>query len=255
MKTKKILLIIHGLVRPDLMSVIDVKDHLKNNFTEYECESLLSTWVNDKSYDQDNMKYQVDIREIKNHFDFYLIDKQPTKEEILSQIRIPPYLDTTKNSHLSNIYGYYHFYKKMILISNIFDNFDYYVFCRSDLDIRVEIKNLNHFMVPRLFWKYGGYSLELNDHFFISDRESFIKIFNKLTLEKISDISSKSDSPEKIFTQIVRENIEPVIIEDFKIKEYYIRRSYRKWPIGEVDSLGRDSTQISIDHQLRLNRK
>jgi len=250
----KILLIIHGLVRPNLDSVLEIKRVLLENFKEYECHTLLSTWFNDQGLDQDSKHYELDIDEIKSNFNYYLIDKQPTKNELLSQIKSLPSLDISKNTHLSNIYGYFHFYKKNNLIANLFQDYDYYVFCRSDLKIIVRDIKLQKFSLPKLFWKNNGNTNELNDHFFISNKDTFLKVFKELSIDNINELCYL-DSPEKVFTELIKRNVtEFNIIENNCIEEYYIVREYRKWEQSDLDEVGRDSTQVSIDNSLNIKR-
>jgi hypothetical protein len=250
----KILLIIHGLVRPNLESVLEVKNTLLQNFKEHECHTLLSTWFNNNQLDQDYKSYDLDIDSINNNFDYYLIDKQPTKNSLLSQINVLNGLDISKVSHLSNVYGYFHFYKKINLISDLFQDYEYYVFCRSDLKIIIENFNFKSLSLPKLFWKNKGSTNELNDHFFISSKDTFLKTFKNISIENINELSYL-DSPEKVFTEIIkRSSIDFNLIENVNIKEYYIIREYRKWDKRDIDELGRDSTQVSIDTCLNIKR-
>jgi hypothetical protein len=250
----KVLLIIHGLVRPNLDSVLEIKRILMENFKEYECHTLLSTWFNDQGLDQDSKHYELDIDEIKSNFNYYLLDKQPTKNELLSQIKSLPSLDISKNSHLSNVYGYFHFYKKTNLIANLFQNYDYYVFCRSDLKIIVKDIKLQEFLLPKIFWKNVGKMDELNDHFFISNRDNFLKIFKELSIDNVNEFCY-SHCPEKLFSEIIKRNINEFnFIENDCIKEYYLVREYRKWHQTDLDGVGRDSTQTSIDRSLNIKQ-
>jgi len=248
---KRILFIVHGLLRPDLESVINNKNLLLSNFDECEKTTLLSTWFNNKELDQDNREYEVNKSVIEENFNLNLISSQPDIDMLLSQIKTFDIADMSKPWWISNLYGVFHFYTKMIQIAKTYTDFDYYVFCRTDLKIMFDKFNFetSDFHFPVCFWYEYGRTQRHNDHFFICNKNSFLKSFQNLDLTKINELIKTSRDPETLFQNVINES-KYSFIPSQKVKNYYIVRNYRNWSKNDVDELGRDSIQSSIDYCL-----
>lgn len=222
---KKCLVIMHGLPRPSLQKIKENYLTLINNnlglSEPIEFTSLLSTWSSKENWE--NKIYELDKKYIKNNFDYSLIEEQPNIENLLENFNpVEAHLEYNKR-HIFGAFGTYHFYKKMISIADLYQDFDYYVYCRTDLTIELEVEEEITFNLPKCLWiKRGEDFSYYNDHFFISTKENFLKIFD-ISIAEVSQLSRQSYNPEQLLKKIINKSYDNVKILN-KIKTYKICR-------------------------------
>jgi hypothetical protein len=221
---KKCLIIMHGLPRPSLAEVKENCDNLINNISinneNVSFTTLFSSWISNNNLE--NKNYSLDLNFINSNFDHSLIDLQLELKHLLSFFN--PTNNCLNDKLIVATCGYYHLYKKMILICQLFLNFDYYVYCRTDLKIKIKIEDEISFNLPRCYWIENGNNHRfLNDHFFIASNEIFKNIFSNLTIQEVSNLALGAHNPEELLKKVIASKIKKIKIIN-NVTQYKVKK-------------------------------